>query len=40
MAIPDSYRGNFGVSIPTAERYIAATRPTDNHFTNPRTASS
>lgn len=30
----------FGVSIPTAERYIAATRPTDNHFTNPRTASS
>lgn len=24
----------FGISIPTAERYIAATRPTDDHFTD------
>ena len=30
----------FGISIPTAERYIAATRPTDNHFTHPRSTGS
>lgn len=30
----------FGISIPTAERYIAATRPTDDHFTDPPTVGS